>query len=113
MIRKMMRFIKAQFLGIFHYFRHAVGYFVVINLAFSFCYFSILSKSPSFCYDRIETLIHTFAATLTMSAPVFIEVNEFSSNGYGLDLIVLAHLFLAYLFLGVLISLVYRKLTRT
>jgi len=63
-------------------------------------------------YDSFQTIIHTFIASFTLSIPKFVDF-PIHNQGYWLDLLVLIHVFVAYLFLGILISMVYRKATRS
>jgi hypothetical protein len=87
--------------------------FLLVNYFLGIFYFYLLHDPGTFKYNFLETLIHTFIATLTLSIPVYIKDSLFPGSGYGLDFLVLFHMFFAYLYIGILISMIYRKLTRT
>jgi len=113
----MMRFIrdikigtKGFFLKLFTSLSFSIRIFIYSNISFATIYISFPTISDGVKYNWIEFIIHTFISSLTLSIPVFI---KFPTKGLLLDFIVLAHVFVAYLFLGILISMIYRKVTRT
>lgn len=102
--------IKGFFLKLFTSLSYSIRMFLYSNISFATVYISFPTVSDGIKYNWIEFIIHTFIASLTLSIPTFI---KFPTKGILLDFIVLAHVFIAYLFLGILISMVYRKVTRT
>lgn len=86
-----------------------ISAFLYMNMIFSAIYISFPTIPDGIKYNWIEFIIHTFIASLTLSIPEFI---KFPTDGVSLDIVVLFHMFFAYLFLGILVSMIYRKLTR-
>ena len=83
--------------------------FLIINVGFTIRY-----KFINIVKDEYSTgfmCLHTFIATFTLTIPKFIDDNELGKC-LGLDITIFAHMFVAYLFLGILISMLYRKLIR-
>ena len=101
---------KGFFLKLFTSVSYSIKIFIYANISFSILYILFPTLSDGIKYNWIEFIIHTFIASLTLSIPQFI---KFPTEGILLDVIVLLHVFVAYLFLGILISMVYRKVTRT
>ena len=84
--------------------------FLVINLSLSFIYRMLnICSYP----DYFMCLIHTFIATITLNTPIFLPSNNLWVSDTWLVILVLVHMLFAYIFLGILISIIYRKLTRT
>jgi hypothetical protein len=88
--------------------------FGLFNILFSFVFYSELTNiSSQYEYDILETIMQTFIASFTLSVPTFIDVKFFHNGCYLVDITVLVYVLLAYLYVGVLISMLYRKITRT
>ena len=102
---------KSFFLKLFSSLKFSSIIFISFNFIWSFFYL-FCSTERTKDYDFFQTIIHTFIASFTLSIPKFVDF-PIHNQGYWLDLLVLIHVFVAYLFLGILISMVYRKVTRS
>jgi len=105
-----MRLIKQIIIKITTSIQYSAKIFLYVNLTFATLYIYFATSNEGVKYSWYEFIVHTFIASFTLSTPKFI---KFPTEGVWLDLIVLFHTFISYLFLGILVSMIYRKATRT
>jgi len=105
-----MVFIKKKVIRIITSLQYSAKVFLYMNFIIATFYIAFPTSTDGIKYNWVEFIIHTFIASLTLSTPKFI---KFPTEGVLLDFIVLFHVLIAYLFLGILISMIYRKATRT
>jgi len=107
--------VKKFFLNMIIKFKWTCGVFLVFNFIIALVYLCLGYgyENQNIVFSFVFTFIHTLIATFTLTIPKFIDETAMLGSNLYLDLLVLGHMIVAYIFVGILVSSIFRWATRS